>query len=123
MLHDPNCGKASAYKVAVMIMAQYEDPALKDTLEIVPRPDSTFTLAPGEESVIYNNNLPVLDEALVADLGNGAKIIIVLGEVTYTDAFGRARRTRMRASSNNGTQRNADGSVQLHLHGSDNDAT
>jgi len=117
-----NRGQTPAYNVTVTIMARYDLAERAETLQLEPSPSGSFTLNPGEKTVM-TADLPPLDAASIADLDSGAKVLILLGEVLYVDAFGRNRRTRMRASSNKDSVVKADGSVQLEWHGSDNDAT
>jgi hypothetical protein len=117
-----NHGQTPAYNVTVTIMARYDLAEHAETLPLVPAPGGSFTLNPGEKTVM-TADLPPLDDALITALDSGAKVLILLGEVLYVDAFGRNRRTRMRASSNKDSVVKADGSVQLEWHGSDNDAT
>ena len=117
-----NRGQTHAHDVRVTIMARYDSPVAAKTLKLASNPSPTFTLAPGEKST-FTADLPSLDEQLIADLENGTKVLILLGEVLYTDAFGFERMTRMRASSNHTAAVDDHGHLQLEWHGSDNDAT
>jgi hypothetical protein len=117
-----NRGHTPAHNVMVTTMARYDLADRAKTLELEADPSSPFTLVPGEKTTI-TADLPALDEEMIGALDSGAKVLILLCEVRYTDVFGNSRRTRMRASSNKNADVDANGTMQLEWHGSDNDAT
>jgi hypothetical protein len=117
-----NRGHTPAHDVTVTIMARYDLADRAKTLELEADPSGPFTLVPGEKTTM-TGDLPPLDEDLITALNSGSKVLILLGEVRYTDVFGNPQRTRMRASSNKNADIDATGTMQLEWHGSDNDAT
>jgi hypothetical protein len=117
-----NRGQTPANKVGVHMMAQFGSRKDARKLQLQQESDEAFSLAPGESTSI-TKELPELDRHLVEDLNSGKQVVIVLCYVFYVDLFGRERYTRMRASSNKDFPVEADGSMQMEWHGSDNDMT
>jgi hypothetical protein len=117
-----NRGQTPAHEVTVTISACFDLKECAATVQHGTDPSAPFTLSPGEKST-HTADVPELDEKLVEALDAGTKVLILLCEVQYTDVFGNRRRTRMRASSNKDADIDADSTVQLEWHGSDNDAT
>jgi hypothetical protein len=117
-----NRGQTPATNVRVTISALYAPIQEADTLAIESAPSPGFTLAPGEDSTM-TDELPPLDAKTLDGLLKGTKALFLLGEVLYTDAFGKEHRNRLRASSRNVSKVSREGKLKLEWYGADNDST